>query len=717
MKFDLAPYNDTYSKLDNYYKVLFKAGYNVQARELNEIQSVLQNQVASLGDHLFKNGSIISGCASSFVKYDYIIIENNNNNISSGMKLVGINGAEAIITNVDSNFINITYTKTGSNGEKHTFDPSELLTIYNGEVLIGEITVSPNGTKPSIGKSLLFTINDGIFYYNGYFIKLHSHSIITEKYITTNSNGVMSSDLTYKVGLDVVEEVITVDEDPSLYDPHIESNNFGAPGADRFKISLNLSIKEYADTNSYNFILLAKVKQNGVIEYLKKDTEYATIMKELARRLYETYGDFNIIPWKSYFLNEKKNNLYDADGWSLSGDENNYTAIVSPGLGYVKGYRIETITDTTVSTNKPRSTKIINGYEQPLEQIQHIMVSVDNINWLEAGDDSILSDETFTLYDANDALIGNFKVLDIAPVTDNVFKIYVQDLSVNTGKVINAAKSIKNESNTFSGSIYGNNVLNGIKKDRLFFIGKNYVKNVGNLKVSSRDKFIGTLDSNGAVTFTTEFEFINGGYGWLTSDNFQVTQSKAVVSQDKKSLTITLDSSKAGQEILYVSSIVKTLTRKSKTKTRHVISQSITPVENTNTNINLNHSDAFILESVLLTDITGTQQKNITDEYELYTNQNDTGYGISYIKRKFYRDFNDNDRLIISYYYNEHGSTGDYFDVRSYDCKYEEINSYNGYNLSDYLDFRSSNVFIDLNSTFNFDVEYYLPRNDLLVWL
>ena len=59
MKFNFAPYSDTFSEDENYYKFLYKPGYEVQARELNSMQSMLQNQIASIGNHLFKNGAKI----------------------------------------------------------------------------------------------------------------------------------------------------------------------------------------------------------------------------------------------------------------------------------------------------------------------------------------------------------------------------------------------------------------------------------------------------------------------------------------------------------------------------------------------------------------------------------------------------------------------------------------------------------------------------------
>ena len=57
-----APYFDDYDAEKQFYRVMFKPGYAIQARELTQLQSILQNQVESFGDNVFKEGSIVKGC-------------------------------------------------------------------------------------------------------------------------------------------------------------------------------------------------------------------------------------------------------------------------------------------------------------------------------------------------------------------------------------------------------------------------------------------------------------------------------------------------------------------------------------------------------------------------------------------------------------------------------------------------------------------------------
>ena len=56
---NISPYYDDFDPNDQFYKVLFKPGFPVQARELSTLQSILQNQVESFGTHMFKDGSMV----------------------------------------------------------------------------------------------------------------------------------------------------------------------------------------------------------------------------------------------------------------------------------------------------------------------------------------------------------------------------------------------------------------------------------------------------------------------------------------------------------------------------------------------------------------------------------------------------------------------------------------------------------------------------------
>ena len=56
---NVAPYYDDFAQDKNFYKVLFRPGYSIQARELTQLQSILQNQIESFGKYAFKQGELV----------------------------------------------------------------------------------------------------------------------------------------------------------------------------------------------------------------------------------------------------------------------------------------------------------------------------------------------------------------------------------------------------------------------------------------------------------------------------------------------------------------------------------------------------------------------------------------------------------------------------------------------------------------------------------
>jgi hypothetical protein len=63
-----SPYWDDFNQNKNYLRVLFRPGYSVQARELTQLQTALQAQIARFGDHFFKDGSKVMGGLATRIK-------------------------------------------------------------------------------------------------------------------------------------------------------------------------------------------------------------------------------------------------------------------------------------------------------------------------------------------------------------------------------------------------------------------------------------------------------------------------------------------------------------------------------------------------------------------------------------------------------------------------------------------------------------------------
>ena len=71
---NVSPYFDDVENAlnNNYHRILFRPAVPVQARELTQIQDILQNQIERFGENIFVTGSIIKGCNFSFdTNYHY----------------------------------------------------------------------------------------------------------------------------------------------------------------------------------------------------------------------------------------------------------------------------------------------------------------------------------------------------------------------------------------------------------------------------------------------------------------------------------------------------------------------------------------------------------------------------------------------------------------------------------------------------------------------
>ena len=71
-----SPYYDDHSVSGNYHKILFKPSFAIQARELTQSQSILQEQVKRIATSNIQNGdSLVPGVLTYSNDVDYITIE------------------------------------------------------------------------------------------------------------------------------------------------------------------------------------------------------------------------------------------------------------------------------------------------------------------------------------------------------------------------------------------------------------------------------------------------------------------------------------------------------------------------------------------------------------------------------------------------------------------------------------------------------------------
>ena len=303
--FPQAPYFDDYDIENNYLKILFRPGYALQTRELNSLQSMLQQQIEAVGSHLFQHGAmVIPGYISNNNKADYVKLASVNAQgvrtstiIDSllGQVLTGAtSGAQALVVHVEStdgvdpDTIYVQYQKSGINTK---FLSDEVLATRS------EISVS-TAISNATGYGSLAMIGAGIYYVKGFFVKVEKQTISLEKYDVTP---------TYKIGLLVTENTISSLDDETLNDNAIGTYNYYAPGANRYQITTTLTKLDVEDSSGVEFIELLRL-QDGIVESKVVATEYSIIEKTLARRTYDESGDYTVTPFK---LNLRQHNDND----------------------------------------------------------------------------------------------------------------------------------------------------------------------------------------------------------------------------------------------------------------------------------------------------------------------------------------------------------------------------------------------------------------------
>ena len=80
---NVSPYYDDYDETKNFHRILFRPSNAIQARELTQLQTILQNQVERFGNHIFDEGSLVMGGTITVnTLYNAIKVKDTNPNTS-----------------------------------------------------------------------------------------------------------------------------------------------------------------------------------------------------------------------------------------------------------------------------------------------------------------------------------------------------------------------------------------------------------------------------------------------------------------------------------------------------------------------------------------------------------------------------------------------------------------------------------------------------------
>lgn len=734
-----APYYDDYDADKKFHRILYRPEKAVQARELTQQQTILQEQMKRHGDHIFKNGAmVIPGQITYDAGIHYVKIKQLfdsvevNEEIFVGQKIVGqtsgliaecVNAAD--ISGTDPKTLFVKYL--GGSSDHATFIDGEEIQLQsdsNVSCLVRGM-LAPT-TYENTGLASGSSIEAGIYYINGFFVVVDRQSIIIDKY---------SSIPSVRVGLKLYQSIITEQDDSSLTDIAQGSYNYAAPGAHRLELQLMLEAIQVDSPISDDFIELQRIEEGVIINEIRS-TEYNELEKTLARRTYDESGDYTVRPFR---LNIKEH-LRDSniprlrDGKYLSidgGDESKIAFGIEPGKAYVRGFERVKLATTWISSNKARSVGSNNNSVTNFNIGQYVYVT----KCFQMPDFSVY--DSVNLYDAEATdgnvsgnIIGTAKVRAIeladkdATPSLSVYKLYLFDIELEEGKawsevlwISSSDSSVVFTCKTTIGGAYADydlQIIEPTKRASIFKMPHPFIKT---LKIGGSSDTTYTvqrtypsvgavsnkivLSAGGSAVFNafTGSNYILMDVDAVTADTsfIAITSSDVTLLSGGTSVEINVGSASNVRAIVPVikqvaSERTKTLQKNYEyTIPGYVLGVTAGPNTIPGQYDTLNRADAYRIVSII-SDPLGSPI-DVTDRYTFDNGQRDSLYDLARIKLNIDATPPDNTLpLRIKFDYFTH-STGDFCSVDSYSgVDYYDIPAYYSedvqYDLSDCVDFR-----------------------------
>lgn len=534
---NVTPFYNDFDESKNYHQILFRPSVAVQARELTQLQSILQNQIERFGNWAFKNGDIVEGCSIvdlpvvPFVFLSDTDAANNGYDTREYVNCVVVSAtsnlqARVLAANVgfqanypNSNILYLTYLNTGNTGAQ-VFSNNELLYVYtantSGRTLIANVYTMSNAISTNtVGTAHGISVSEGVVFLNGAFVKVQSPTFgLVNNYGSYAGNNV--------VGFQGLESIITENQDSSLNDNALGYSNYNAPGAYRLKVVPTLvSLAESVASNTEGFNPIASYNYGVIVAKSVEGDVYSVVSDALAKRTYEESGNYVVNP-------------FSVDTVTSSGDpvvapsNSSYLlAKVSPGVGYSQGAR--------VSLEKPAYINMRRGTDTDTSESQIITFNYGGYFQLRevAGSFDFNKAQTIQLYDAYQTAVTDREFSSLSPVGNNIgtamtrcysysgggapgtntaiYLLHVFNIQLNSGSNINQVKSVYYSSGSTKG--VGDLDISGIvssgTKEQLYSFGIPGVKNLRtangtgrNTEYVYRTKTTGTLNANGTLVIT-----------------------------------------------------------------------------------------------------------------------------------------------------------------------------------------------------------------------
>jgi hypothetical protein len=441
-------YKDDYRDSDNYHRILFNSGRPLQARELTQLQTILQTQIQRFADNIFLEGANVGGAGSGISTADYIVLES----ITSPESYVGVtlqgpssaNSAGLQFTVVhaegptdDGDYpILYGFYSSGNQSVVNADIQNSYPTFAAGDTLqdivslsggsgVSDLTVrtTTDVSEPSsIGEGLLFGCQSSYFYVQGHFVYTEKQLIVISKHSATAD---------VDVGFEVKQDIVTVEDTDELYDNQGVVPNLSSPGADRYRIRLVLSEKSSV-ADPYKFVFYAAVREGEITQQKGGTDGYNEIEKRMAIRHFDTHGNFIVNPWEIRF---EPSDSTGALNLKVSGNVKG----LNPSV-FLDGYRLVNYDTKTITVPKPVSTTIDSGQSATIDYRNYANSEFDSVGGSSMGQWSsgydLNQQVQMNFLNSNDSVIGSGRIKHMVNTLDDSegYRIHWYDVKMNPGE-------------------------------------------------------------------------------------------------------------------------------------------------------------------------------------------------------------------------------------------------------------------------------------------
>lgn len=711
-------YRDDYRDSDNFYRILFNNGRFLQQRELNQLQTILHEDIKASSSASYRNGAAaVGGQVNSDPNVRFAKLNTTTNALPTNyLDLEGeifaesISGIRVRISKIlpaegsDPATIYVVYIDNNNNPSGA--DP---ILLTPGRNIIGEtsgtvLTIQTTNTvpNPALGTGTLFTVNAGRFYVDGHFVFTGEQTIVLSKY------GLPVNPL--KIGFIVNESIITADDDIRLYDNSGANYNLASPGADRYKITLTLSTRGDAPYSSY-FLKLAEVDAFGKI--LKDSNSTGQTLGSLSNVLetyrYEESGNYAVRNFKVTFTDEPR-------------DDSKIRVTLNPGKAYVGGRRVIWRQPQTVLESKPRTTKVVNNSASSASYGNYLecttLKGIPAIDTLDAVQLKNTAGYTGTT-------IGYARVRSVEQ-SGSLYKVYIFDVQMEPGYNFGLTRSIGTGNSSFGTNWYADVKVEttGIVElkekfnNNLFFpLQYTRPKSFSDITLTTQKRVDNQTVTGGSVAINADTGHVFDDTGsWIivdTSTGLPESGYSVSLSGDLATATITNLSASNVDLLVYQQKSV------GQVKTKTLTDATATIAVNADGSVDLGKADIYKVTSVRIGTSTGTE---IANRYSIDNGQRDNFYGVGKLLPKPGKGAPTSGNVYVTFSYFAHSATGDFFAASSYtgQIDYANIPSHRQVNgeyiqLRDVLDFRPRKNDAGTGFTGTGSATFKLPRNTDLI--